>query len=150
MLECKWLFTSRVEFNPSLCDLGAPTCFQGCGCLFALLLFSCITSIVCKYCLVTTRMHDSTPMCLAYVPLCTKDHNLRACLVARMKLNQARGMQGVDVWLPARPLELGPARAKVPLEPGSRHASKSAVSAETGSPHVGRSAQTIEKHMAQA
>jgi hypothetical protein len=55
-------------------------------------------------------------------------------LVARMRLNQARGMQGVDVWLPARPLELGPARAKVPPELGSRHVSKSAVSAEPGSP----------------
>ena len=38
----------------------------------------------------------------------------RVCLVARIRANQAPGMQSTYVWFPGHPPELGSARAKAP------------------------------------
>ena len=67
-------------------------------------------------------------------PLCAEEHQFyRACLVPCIHLNQAGGMQGPAVWLPAHLVEPGSARARGTPRPGSAGTSKSAVPAGPGS-----------------
>jgi hypothetical protein len=58
-------------------------------------------------------------------------------LVARMRPDQARGVQTQFHWLTARSLQPGSLDAKSPLGPGSLDTAKSAVSPESGSRDAG-------------